>query len=262
MKRKPWAIIVLSLLHILAPIGSLIFNANRANRSLADHWFYWTHALPKHLFFIYVIIPIIAGVMIYICRRWSYWVYLGCLLIIFLSNLYSFSLNMNWVNFGALMAVLVIDLIAVAYFVVPAVRQVYFDPRIRWWEAAPRFILKHQATVNDQNGEINNISVGGLFIKTSANFEEGQDVHVEWSFENSNFAIPGKVVYKSTRVASEGYGIQFADGNAAEKDVKKLCQTLNARGQMVPDRKPGPDDSFGAWLKKLVTKREGLFPKK
>lgn len=262
MKRKPWAIIVLALLHILAPIGSLVFNARRAGRPVIDHWVYWMHGLPKHLFFIYVIIPIVAGVMIYICRRWSYWVYLGCLLVIFLSNLYSFSLNMNLVNFVALMSVLIIDVLAVAYFVVPAVRQVYFDPRIRWWEAAPRFIFKHQATVNDKNGEINNISRGGLFIKTSTNLEEGQNVHLEWSFENVNYAVPGRVVYKSTRVASEGYGIQFHEPNVADKELKKLCQNLKARGQMVPDRIPGPEDSFGAWLKKLVTKHEGLFPKK
>ncbi|MBO9667144.1 MAG: PilZ domain-containing protein [Bdellovibrio sp.] len=259
MKRKPWAIIVLSLLHILAPFGSLLFNAHRAGRSISEHWYFWAHFLPKQLLFIYVVVPIIAGIMIFICRRWSYWVYLACLALVFFSNLYSFSTNMNWMNFGALIAVLVVDLLAVAYFVVPAVRQVYFDPRIRWWEAAPRFVFKHQATVNDAEGEINNISRGGLFIRTKLNLEEGQQVSLEWSYEDIPYQVPGKVVYKSNRAASEGYGVQFAEENKA---VKKLCQLLDSRGQMVPERLPSPEDSFGAWLKKLIIKREGLFPKK
>ncbi|WP_413586888.1 PilZ domain-containing protein [Bdellovibrio sp. HCB274] len=259
MKRKPWAIIVLALLHIIAPLGSFIFNAVRAGRTFEAQWYFWTKVLPPAFMLIYVCLPILAGIFIYLCKRWSYWAYLGCLAIIFVTNVMAFMANMTLLNFVYLIVVLLVDLLAVAYFVVPAVRQVYFDPRMRWWEAAPRFVFKNAVTVNGAEGEISNISKGGLFINTGLNLFEDQSVNLEWSFEGQTYKALGTVVFKSK--ANTGYGIQFKELDSAGA-IKNLCNTLKSRGQMVPERLPGPEDSFGVWLKKVLTSREGLFPKK
>ncbi len=135
---------------------------------------YWFEIIPKHLLFVYVFVPIMAGVFIYICRRWSYWAYLGCLALIFLSNLYSFLTSMNLSTFLALVIVLLADLVVVAYFVVPSVQKVYFDPRMRWWEAAPRYNFDTEGFVNGQRAFIKNLSQGGLFMTSPANFNEGR----------------------------------------------------------------------------------------
>jgi hypothetical protein len=95
MKRKPWPLIIIALLHILAPFGNLVMNAMRAGRTLPDQWFYWSQILPKHLVFVYMVIPILAGIFILICRRWSYWAYLGCLAVVFISNVYSYTTHAN-----------------------------------------------------------------------------------------------------------------------------------------------------------------------
>ncbi|WP_413560534.1 PilZ domain-containing protein [Bdellovibrio sp. HCB209] len=261
MKRKPWAIIVLALLHIIAPIGSFIFNAIRSGRTFSGQWYFWTHVLPPMFMVIYVALPILAGIFIYMCKRWSYWAYLGCLLIIFVTNMMAFFASMSWLNFFYLIAVLLVDLLAVAYFVVPAVRQVYFDPRLRWWEAAPRFVFPNPVRINGAEGEISNISKGGMFVRTSLNLFEDQTVSFEFDFEGTTYKGLGEVVFKSQRASNEGYGVQFKELDSPTA-IRGLCSTLNSRGQMVPERLPGPEDSFGVWLKKLITERKGLIPKK
>jgi len=261
MKRKPWPIIVLSLMHVLAPIGNIVFNSHRAGRSYSQTWDYWYYNLPKSLFLAYVVLPPVAGVLIYICRRWSYYSYVVCLGLIFLANVYGFWTGMNWVNFLALLAVLVVDVLAVAYFVVPSVRKVYFDPRMRWWETAPRYTFDVQADVNGVSGLIKNISEGGVLLETSSGCTEGNAVDVEWSYQGTQYSVSGQVVYRKPLPNGIGCGVRFEHTPQTEKLMKTLIASLHKQGKMVPDRLPGPEDSFGAWLKKLFSTREGLFPK-
>lgn len=264
MKRKPWSIIILAFLHILAPVGNLIFNAHRSHHTILEHWNYWMNLMPKPLLFSYVILPFMAGVFIYICKRWSYWAYLFCLALIFASNLYSFSTDANLTNLVFLIVILVVDLLAVAYFVVPAVRNVYLDPRLRWWEAAPRYLFSNSLDINGTEGigNIKNISEGGLFALATTNLFEGQAVKLTWLFEGKIYQVDAKVVYKSARSSVDGYGVQFVHTPESQKQIKMLCSQLRERGQIVPDRLPTPEDSFGHWLKNLIVKREGLFPKR
>ena len=263
MKRKPWAIVILAFFHILAPIGNLVMNAKRAHHTISYHWLYWIHFMPKALFLSSVVLPIIAGVMIYICKRWSYWVYLGCLALIFVANIYSFYTMANLFNFLLLMGILAVDVLAVAYFVVPAVRQVYFDPRLRWWEAAPRYIFSNPVTLNDnEGGSIKNISEGGLFVLSALESKEGDLIKLKWAFEGVSFEVNGKIVFKSARSNFEGFGVQFEHTSLTSKQLKLLCAKLRQRGQIVPDRLPQPEDSFVHWLMRLVTSGQGLFPKR
>lgn len=261
MKRKPWAIIVLALLHILAPIGNIILNSYRSGRSYSQTWDFWFYNLPKSLFIAYVILPPVAGIFIYICKRWSYWCYAACLALIFLGNVYGFWTSMNLLNFVTLVAVMVIDVLAVAYFVAPSVRKVYFDPRMRWWETAPRYVFDVQSSMSGEASLIKNISEGGAFVETSSSYNEGQSVELQWGYDGAEFSMPGKVVYRKPIASGIGCGVRFDHSPKTEKIMKTLIQKIHKEGKMIRDRIPGPEDSFFAWLKKLVIAREGLFPK-
>lgn len=261
MKRKPWPIIVLSLLHILAPVGNIIFNSYRAGRSFSQTWEFWFYSFPKPLFIAYIVLPPIAGIFIFICKRWSYWCYVGCLFLIFLANAYGFWTSMNWMNFLTLFAVLVVDILAVAYFVVPSVRKVYFDPRLRWWETAPRYLFNQQGVMYSMPGLIRNVSEGGAMFETNTAYAEGQEVELKWNYEGEEYSVPGKVVYKKTMGTGFCCGVRFDHTPMTLKAMKGLVLKLHKQGKMIRDRLPGPEDSFGAWLKKLVSTRQGLFPK-
>lgn len=261
MKTKPWSLIILALLHVLAPLGNLILNALYSGRSLSQQWVYWFEVLPKPLMLIYVGVPILAGVFIYICRSWSYWAYLGCLAVILLSNIYSYLTSMNIDTLILLLVVLIVDFLVVAYFVVPSVQRVYFDPRMRWWEAAPRFHFNHAGMVNGSRAFIKSISLGGLFLSSAPDLSEGAVVDLSWSYEGQDVALKGEVVYKMSSGDMSGYGIRFQHAGESEKQLKTLVGKLRSEGLIIAERLPGPEDSFGSWLKKLVTRGEGLFPR-
>ncbi|MGZ3774570.1 MAG: PilZ domain-containing protein [Pseudobdellovibrionaceae bacterium] len=258
MKTKPWSLIVLALLHVLAPIGNLFLNAYRAGRTLEQQWYYWFLILPKYIATIYILVPILAGIFIFLCRRWSYWAYLACLAILFISNVYGYWTSMHWNTLIMLLLVLGIDLIVVAYFIVPSVQSVYMDPRMRWWEAAPRYNFRQEGTLNGEKLFIKNISQGGLLATFESNHNIGDKVLCVWNFEGVEHKFSGNIIYQNPQL---GYGIKFEHTPETQRHIKGLIDKLHARKAIVIERLPGPEDSFGVWLKKLLMSGEGLFPK-
>lgn len=258
MKRKPWAIVILALLHLLAPVGNLVLNSFYSGRTLAGQWQFWSQIIPKPLFIVYVIIPPLAGLFIYLCKRWTYWAYLGCLALIFVSNLFSFWSHMTVTTFLFLLFVIIGDLLVVAYFVVPSVQKVYFDPRLRWWEAAPRFNFDQDVLVNKAvSAFVRNISYGGLFMKFPGDLVEAQTVELSWDYEGVPYTVMGNVVYKTP----VGHGVRFNHTPETSAAMKRLMNRLNKKGLIVRERLPGPEDTFIAWLKKLLHNKENLFPR-
>jgi hypothetical protein len=261
MKRKPWSLIILALLHVLSPVGSLILNALRAGRTLPQQWSYWIDVVPMPLPIIYILLPMLAGIFIFLCRRWAYWAYLACIGTILLSNIYSYSTNMTLGTFLVLVVVALVDILVVAYFMVPSVQQVYFDPRMRWWEAAPRYNFDTEGIVNGGRAYLKNLSQGGLFMTSGPHLAEGDKVDVFWSYKGQEQTISGIVVYKSRNPAAPGYGVRFNHTVETQKQVKSVVDQLHTAGLIVIERLPGPEDSFMSWLKKLLQTGEGLFPK-
>lgn len=261
MKRKPWSLIILALLHILAPIGNFFINAIYSGRGIEGQWNFWFHALPKEFLLLYVALPMLAGVFIFICKQWSYWAYLVCLAALLVSNAFSYWTQQNLAALAMLITLLVIDLIVVAYFVVPSVQRLYFDPRLRWWEAAPRYNFGQKGMLNGHNVHIKNMSFGGLFMSSDTLFKEGDVVEGEWTYEDQTYQAKGQVVYKMPGKDGPGYGVKFEHTPESEKALKKLNTRLHSQGLIVKERLPGPDDAFLPWLKKLVTTGQGLIPK-
>ena len=260
MKQKPWSLIILAILHILAPVGNLFINALQSGRLLSQQWAYWTTLVPLPLLLVYTVVPIMAGVFIYLCRRWSYWAYLACLAVIFASNMFSFWTHMTWITFAFLVIILLADILAVAYFVVPSVQKVYMDPRLRWWEAAPRYHLDQHGTANSDACFFKNIGQGGLLIVGGSKLREGDLVDSAFSFNEKDYRFPGVVVYAGTLQGKLSYGVKFHHTVDTEKSIKRLVAELDDQDKIVKERLPGPEDGFSVWLKKFLTTGKGLFP--
>lgn len=261
MRTKPWSLIILAILHALAPCGSFIFNAYWAGRTLLQQWHYWIDVLPPALLFIYVVLPMMAGLFIFICRRWAYWAYFACISTILLSNIYSFYTNLTLGTFLLLMIVAVVDLLVVSYFLASPVQQIYFDPKMRWWEAAPRYRFDVEGTVNGEKAFLKNLSQGGLYFTSGPQIAEGNKVEISWNYKGKEQIISGLLVYKSMNKNELGSGVRFDHTEETHKQVKYFVDQLQAEGLIVTERLPGPQDSFLSWLKKLILRGEGLFPK-
>ncbi len=264
MRRKPWPIIMLAILHIFAPIGNLFFNAFRIGVSPTYLWNYWIYVLPKYHLLINVFFPAIAGLLIYICRKWSYWTYIFTICIIFsvsMGDLFFMHDHVSYFSVALRCVTFAANILIVSYVVVPSIRNIYLDPRLRWWEAAPRYMFVTDVSFNDSAGMSINISQGGLFLTSRKKLEESDMLQLSWSIYGYTYNAVGKVVYKSPRSASEGYGVQFQHTPESKKDLKKLIKILHAEKQLDGNRLPRPDDSFLTWASRLLKTGKGLFPK-
>lgn len=265
MKQKPWSLIILAWLHILAPLGNICLNAFINGRTLPEQWHFWFKVLPPQLTFFYIAIPMIAGIAILICRRWSYFLYLGCLFIYFLSNTFSLITNPNLAYFIAFAFVLILDVVLVAYFVVPSVQKVYFDERVRWWESARRYHADLKCSLEGRSATIKNIALGGVLIESSdGSIGEGEVIKLQTQEGDLTLDINAQVVYKSKGGAGEPsrYGLKFAQMPSLQfKSLKQYVDKLDQEGKVIVERLPGKNEQFFPWLKKLFTTGQGLIPK-
>lgn len=260
MKRKPWILIVLALVHIFAPVGSFLFNAVSGGRSLAEQWHYWTQVLPPYFLIFYVALPMLAGIFIFVCKRWSYFAYLVCIIIIMASNVFSFYSHRSWTTFFLLLFVLLIDILLVAYFIVPSVKKLYLDPRMRWWESKPRYKYAQTGHIENKPITITNISEGGLLFSSDLDFPVGNDLEIIWQDAGKEFKAIGEVVYKIKAAEPPANGFKFKETDFDKREILQLTRKLHSEDQIIKDRLPGPEDGFSAWLKNLVTSGKGIIP--
>lgn len=264
MRHKPWPVIILALLHIFAPLGNIIFNSFISNMSIVNYMgtFFnsgnWTRAL------VVILVPILGGVLIYLCRKWSYLLYIVLMASPLVYNYLSWRLQPTAEFSFYLTLFSILNLLAVGYFLLPQVRQIYFDPRLRWWETKPRFKTEFEAqlTWGDKNakGEIKNISEGGLFINTDLKVDANGLVQINFEHEKKSYSFKGEVVYSSPSDAKQGYGIKLTRGENDLNSLNELIKSLNMSGAIITSRVPTMEDSFSYWLKRLISQRKGLVP--
>ncbi|RYZ84734.1 MAG: hypothetical protein EOP04_17450 [Proteobacteria bacterium] len=151
MPSRPWPIRILSTLLIIAPLTNTLIAA----------WF-WEVPLGLYLSTVFsqswitvveLLIPLpLAGYCIYRMRTWSYFTAFGILSLVVLRSIQN-GLTMNKIYGGWALAIfLVINLLVIGYLLVPRVRKIYFDARLRWWEALPRFSFDQPVLLSDSIG--------------------------------------------------------------------------------------------------------------
>ena len=122
--------------------------------------------------------------------------------------------------------------ISLGYFINPRVRHLYFDPKLRWWRAKPRYET-HLPFLMNLDGKwhhpiLRNVSEGGCFIETP---------HLPELNSNLKIAVPlpvplnvsvikaeGEVKWVSDNPLRHGIGVQF---------LKPAPQTAKALRQYV-----------------------------
>ncbi len=259
MKQRPWPILILALFHILAPLGNILVNAWLAKISFT----YYLHALmaPENraTLLIFTVVPLLGAFLIYICRKWSYVAYIALMTIPFGYSLMSYMEKSTVPMMLALIVFYVVNMLVIGYFLLPAVRRLYFDPRLRWWETKPRYKADFQSQVEYAGQqhwvEIMNISEGGAFLETTSDFPEGTLLKIFFKDSHGVVNLNGEIVYKRQQ-APIGYGFKFDKAASKQPRLKELIRKLESEGALIQGRLPGPEDSFGGWLKSLFPSRK------
>lgn len=264
MKRKPWALIVIALLHLLSPIGNIIANSYLSRVSVPVY----VKALftPDELFrtSIFLFIPVLGGFLIYLCKKWSYYLYMILMTIPFIYSYNSWQSQPNQ-NLGIyLILFYLINLLVVGYFVLPQVRQVYFDPRLRWWETKPRYKAEFETDVNwlekSAKGEIKNISEGGIFIQTDLLINPNARINISFKYNNVSHNFLGEIVYINTNTKPPGYGVSLIINETQADSLKRLIRDLSEHGTLITSRAPDKEDSFISWVMRVINLKKGLIP--
>lgn len=258
MRRKHWAIVVLAFMHWLTPIGNIIFNSVLYQIPIQHYFRALFYTGNRIDFGMVVLLPLVAGTCIYLTKRWSFMLYIFvmCFPLIYTS--------MKWyenpsgkIGLSAV-ALYAVNILVVSYFMIPAVRRIYFDPRLRWWETKPRYLTDFQASISidDKNlgtGHVKNISVGGLYLETDAQLELHKSVQVKFKFNDQEISLMAEPVFQKG-TPPFGFGFQISRQEIKKSQLRKVVRSLQESSAIVQGRAPTPEDSFMAWIKQALHK--------
>jgi hypothetical protein len=264
MKRKPWSLITLAVLHWISPFGNLLINSYKVHASpvLFANALLEPVNLPHLLVLIFL--PIIAGVLILICRKWSYVAYIVLMIIPFIYSFYYTHGDFGFRNISFVLSLYVVNMFIVGYFMIPNIRRIYFDPRLRWWQSSPRFSADFAAALEQadgklNNGQIKNISVGGFFIELEANLQLEATTTIKFKFQDQEYQIIAKPVFRKNRLPT-GYGFKADPKNAKINKLEQIVEHLKSQGAIIQGREPTPEDSFMYWLKTAWKSKRAWIP--
>lgn len=274
MKRRPWALVILAVLHLLAPLGNLVISALWLKFPVFEYvrLGFTKYNLIQH--WTMVTFPIIAAVAIYLCRRWSFALYLFCMGGMFVGSYNNYSHNPSDLILLKMIAVFAIDIVVIAYILLPAVRRIYFDPKIRWWETADRFHCEIPSVVKLQNistesseqkapiqhqVEVSNVSKSGLFFKTKNRIEDATPVTIEFTYADRDYIFSGETILHANQ-AGKGYGLKINHSTKSSREIRKLTRVLREEGRLAAERKPTAQDGFPHWFRNLLKSGKGLVP--
>ncbi len=266
MRKRPWPIVILAIIHIFAPIFNILFsglfNGFGVIESFSQALHFQNLAANLHVF----LLPVLAGLSIYACKKWSFYTYVLCKAGLLFFNFQSISTDQTRYGYINIAFLFALNILVVGYFLVPAVRNLYFSRRARWWENHTRYIAGFNCewskaeSKKSVTGVVENISIGGLFLN-SANVEVKSDdlISINFKCDKLSFKFLGKpIIHQKT--ASKGFGIQFFHSKDSLKNIKKLVAHLEEKGLRSTNLPNTYEDSFSYWLKKVLTSGRGLLP--
>ena len=272
MRYKPWPIIILSAVLFLMPFVNTILNALYLGVDLRTYLAYYFSVREPHQIFAFFFMLPIAGIAVFMVKRWSYPVFLAAIVWVLADNVWSWRVGLEiqraiWVYF-----VIIVGNVAVAsYYLLPTVRRVYFDRTLRWWESKPRFLVSLPGTLvcgdTEMQMTLRDFSLGGAFVITgsatdaaatdAAPIRTGEEVEFRLSVSNFSISVPARVVYESNDVRS-GYGLQFLPDSAAGRKIHRFVRALRILG-LEPARDPSSIGNFREWVSGLA-RGKGWLP--
>ena len=123
----------------------------------------------------------------------------------------------------------------VFYFLRPSLRQVYTDPKLRWWEHSKRYVSSYNAAFTYKevrgDGQIVNLSKTGLLLKTNIELTNYSHIDLLVDIGDEKLPITGEVIVHEQ--IKNGFGIKFDKTSANKTSAKKIIKKLK-NNQPIP----------------------------
>ena len=236
---KPISIYLLSAIYFCVPLFKIFFFMWFYKASFSEIFFpilknYNSWKLANLFLF-----PVVTSFAIFKVKKWSLPTFLACEASMLIGNIH----YINWlrtVGFNEMVPFYYFfsatTFLVTLYFLIPAIRIAYLDPRIRWWEAKPRYTTDIECEIKTKNvtskGTIINISESGFFLSTDSKVKQNDMIDVSFSYKEESYCLKAEAVYCSER--GSGCQIQFT-GKDQQKQLKNLTKLLDRNGH---DRRP------------------------
>jgi len=269
MEYKPWSLLILAFFHFIEPLSKLTFygmyfQVNPIDAAIIEY----QAGTPLQVFEYFFLFPI-AGIAIFAVKKWSVPVFLTVEAWVIMTNIPYFNelylSNQVWL-LGFFILFSVLNITVVTYLLLPAVRIAYLNPRIRWWEAMPRYSTNIDVmTDNKIIGKIKNISKSGVFISSHESLPIDSEIELDFAFKlpskELHIKTPSIILHKFNINGTEGYGTQFKDASVSTKhNIYTLIRHLeHSNADRRPPRRNISD--LINWFTTLVRTGRGLYPK-
>ena len=261
MRVRPWPLVLLAVFHLVSPVFSVCASSYLSNLPLSEYLRRLFAVEPKFQLALFFLAPIAAGFSIWMMKRWSHTVFLISTVIMGLVNFQSWRHYPTLVTLPLLLGVFAVNFAVVTYFLLPAVRAVYFNRRLRWWETAPRYEFRTKGDLNggfwDSPCDLQNISRGGVFLECPRALQHGERLTITFQAFNRSFRFEGRVAHVRP---GGGCGIEFLHTPESRTAARNLTQSLRTTGVPIVGRMARPEDGFQHWFLKLIRTGEGLLP--
>ncbi|MDB9786648.1 PilZ domain-containing protein [Bacteriovoracaceae bacterium] len=245
MHYKPLPILILSFLHIVSPIYTTIYY------SMFHQVTPWEYLRVVYTngnfleFMYYLFLMPIAGVLIFLVKKWSFY----ALLIVQLFSLY-LALKYATINWNANIKVILnlfifnaINMGVTLYFLRKSINLLYRNPKVRWWEQSIRYTinqetdLKKTKTLEQDVGEIKNLSITGVLLSTTLALHEDDYITTSFVVLDYTFELQGKVAWCEPNISQRPlYGIKFTELNL--RDNCKLYFLTKKMEKLKYERNP------------------------
>jgi hypothetical protein len=273
MVRRPWPIVILAVSQaFFEPFNNIFMNSRLSHVSAQEYLSYFVgHGEWLSLFYI-LGLPIVMGAAVYAMKKWSYAVFA-------LGATWMLIENFEQVHSGQMplsvaLALYLGNLGFVGYFLLPQVHAPFMNPKLRWWESKPRFIVDWPCRVASDtpesvSGRVEDYSEGGVFAvfdQPLEGFQTGtmQSLRIgvrAFNIPDEILSVWVKVVFSRPSGTGRGYGFQFVETDVEiRRKFKRISRDLKKSGAPFRYNREGSWASFVAWGKRLLTTGRGLLP--
>lgn len=240
-KKRPLIITIINIAYFLAPF-----------------YYYWYVAVKHRLsplalgavlgqFDGYTVVlcvsALVVAVGLYVFNQVGWYLFLAHSVFIFTANIAAL---INLKQSSALLSILfqVITVAVAVYFIIihKRFRAIYFNPRLRWWKAASRYLVEIEGELCFEDGArrevtIKDISRRGAGVQFQS--EEGLENlaaarTLSFSFENNRFTLPVRFIWQN--LAKKFTGFKFQAGIGQRIRLLFVMRQLNKRELKNPDR--------------------------
>ncbi|MBC7385107.1 MAG: PilZ domain-containing protein [Cryobacterium sp.] len=267
MQRRPWPLVILALLQILGPFGSIFLSA-RVNHVTTFEMAsaIWRFSRPIDLMVFYGL-PIFSGLLIFFAKRFGYFIVIGLSLVSIYLNISEWRLASDVISIPMLMGVTATNLALIGYLLLPNVRAVFMNSRLRWWENAPRYTVSMRGQLSKTEGhatpcEIVDLAVGGAGLKTdSAPVVNGDSVLLTFDYEEHVVLMRGIAVYGRPDGTGHRYGLEWQRGSEMdERRFMALLVDLEEKRTPITRTPPKWKEDLKAWASRATKSPSAWVP--